>query len=66
VIKDESFLLWLHAGEQDVTVTMPDLSAGYDEVLRTDRLDEPSEPAGYDAGRPLRLGGRSVALLQAR
>jgi hypothetical protein len=45
---------------------MPDLAAGYDEVLRTDRLDEPGEPAGYDAGRPLRLGGRSVAVLQAR
>jgi glycogen debranching enzyme GlgX len=66
VVKDESFLLWLHAGAEDVTVTMPDLAAGYDEVLRTDRLDEPVEPTGYDAGRPLRLGGRSVAMLQAR
>jgi isoamylase len=70
-LKDDSFLMWLHAGEQDVTVTLPDLSPTYDEVLRTDRLDladraTPVVPTRYDAGRDLVLPGRCALLLRAQ
>jgi glycogen debranching enzyme GlgX len=69
-VEDDSFLLWLHAGAHDLTVTLPDLAAGYDEVLRTDRLDCTDGPPGaarrHEAGHRMRLTARSVQVLRAR
>ncbi|MGH3356855.1 MAG: glycogen debranching protein GlgX, partial [Nocardioidaceae bacterium] len=70
-IKDQSFLLWLHAGGQDLPVLLPDVSPTYAEVLRTDRLDQldradEQAPPRHDAGQRLVLTARSVLLLSAR
>ena len=70
VIKDDSFLVWLHAGDADVTVTLPDLSPDYAEVLRTDRLDATggthTDGPQHDAGDRVVLTARSTAVLRAR
>jgi isoamylase len=66
-IKDDSFLLWLHADAHDLAVVLPDLSPDYEEVLRTDRFDDepPETPVGHLAGQRLTLTARSVVLLRA-
>jgi glycogen operon protein len=66
VVQDASFLVWLHAGDKDLAVTLPDLSPGYELLVRTDRLEPGPDEAAYDPGRPLLLTARSVALLRAR
>jgi isoamylase len=67
-VEDDSFLLWLHAGPEDLAVTLPDLSATYEELLRTDRLDaqEPAAPVRHRAGHRVRLVARSLLLLRTR
>jgi glycogen debranching enzyme GlgX len=67
-LKDDSFLVWLHAGDHPITVTLPDLSPGYTEVVRTDALTQapPAAPPRHDPGRPVELAGHSVLLLRAQ
>jgi isoamylase len=67
-IKDDSFLLWLHAGGTDVDVTLPGLSPGYDELVRTDRLDriDRPRPQRYDGGARMAVTARSMVVLRAR
>jgi glycogen debranching enzyme GlgX len=64
-LKDDSFLLWLHAGDRPGAVTLPGLSPAYTEVVRTDRLDGACAPARHDPGRRLEMSGHSVLLLRA-
>jgi glycogen debranching enzyme GlgX len=67
-LDDDSFLVWLHAGDRPAKVTLPDLSPGYTEVLRTDALTEPAPdaPVRHDPARPLLLAEHSVLLLRAQ
>jgi glycogen debranching enzyme GlgX len=57
---DCSYLLWFHAGDEPVTVTLPAEIGGYRAVLRTDRLDTPADDASPETAR---LPGGSVVEL---
>jgi isoamylase len=72
-VVDDSFLLWLHGGSEEIAVTLPDLSPDYESVLRTDRLDQltadPASPASaavHPHGGRLTLSARSAVVLRAR
>ncbi|MPZ61667.1 MAG: glycogen debranching protein GlgX [Propionibacteriales bacterium] len=64
-ITDISYLLWLHSGADDTTVTLPDLPGKYDEVLCTARLHELDTGPARDSGAEILLPARSVLLLTA-
>jgi glycogen operon protein len=70
-IRDDSFLIWLHAGAAALDVVLPNggtWADRYEVVLDTAELPRP-ELAATDgmamAGGPFRLAGRSVVLLRA-
>ncbi|MHB8340485.1 MAG: glycogen debranching protein GlgX [Mycobacteriales bacterium] len=71
-VTDASFLLWLHAGAEDTTVTLPGSpwSEGYALLLDTaaeNLAGFPDRPGGRLApGQALAVASRSVVLLQAR
>ena len=64
VVRDESYLLWLHSGARDRRLRLPDHDGGFVEVLRTDRLGCPAA-ATHPGGATLTIPGRSVLLLRA-
>ncbi|WP_246222660.1 glycogen debranching protein GlgX [Phytoactinopolyspora limicola] len=63
-IVDDSFLLWLHAGADDIQVTLPGRpwARRYDVTIDT---AEPAAAAQHPAGATVVLRGRSCLLLRA-
>jgi isoamylase len=66
---DTSYVVWLHAGADPGEVLLPDCWADrYVEVLRTDRLDNLSDPSARETLRPgttVRLDHHTLALYEA-
>ncbi len=68
LVSDDSWLLVLHAGDAEITVTLPAAEYGkrYVPVLDTTRTDgEPADATALAPGDDLVLPGRSLLLLRA-
>jgi glycogen operon protein len=63
-IFDDSFLLWLHSGADDISVVLPGRpwAASYDVVVDTADLQRPDR---HPAGTTVTLTSRSCLLLRA-
>ena len=67
-LRDESFLLLLHAGPERTQFRLPGApwAASYDVVLDTDGRAGPERLRGYRAGGAVALRGRTAVLLRAQ
>ncbi len=64
-VTDTSYLLWLHAGDSPVDVTLPgQLAPAYAEVLRTDRGDDEGESDALWGGSVVTLTDHTFALYE--
>jgi glycogen operon protein len=66
-LEDHSYLVWFHAGAEDLPVVLPRgrVATGYEVVLDTAREDPFDAGDRLDAGQALTLTGRSVVVLRA-